>query len=427
MRGLVKLTLAAALMPVIGCGTAKPIRSLTHASVLAKAGLSSYWEAQLQLLEDEQIDRMWLREENLYCLTSENALIAVDAARGVRKWAVQVAPTGVKVFPPSHGTNVSMKEQIPDVREVVTLAAPETMGQFDVVFINTPNYALALDRATGQQRRKIDFTRQPDQFVASTGGSCDGTFYYVGGLDGACRAYRVNEDVIAWRMATEDVLSSSPQCRKMGEDWRVFVVGEDGNYYVASAGDLLSRIWPPDESRSWPAMAGPARMEFHVDDRACFVACAKRRVYAFPLGGGAPIWRFTCDGALSDPLQVSENTVFQYARGDKLYAVNPTNGQLRWAMPRGTRVLAAMVEDDAPTAYIVDNADNLLVVDEILGTVRASMPLTGCGVFADNTSAPAIYVGSRTGDLYCLRQIGAAHLTADILKGIKPKPEKAGK
>jgi bifunctional ADP-heptose synthase (sugar kinase/adenylyltransferase) len=42
-------------------------------------------------------------------------------------------------------------------------------------------------------------------------------------------------------------------------------------------------------------------------------------------------------------------------------------------------------------------------------------------LFADNTSAAAIYLGNAAGRLVCLRQIGAEHLTPDMLKKAKAK------
>jgi len=72
-----------------------------------------------------------------------------------------------------------------------------------------------------------------------------------------------------------------------------------------------------------------------------------------------------------------------------------------------------------PMAYLVDNARNLLVVDEILGKIQVTIPLTGVNLFADNTSATALYLGNTAGRLVCLRQIGAEHLTPDTLKKAK--------
>jgi hypothetical protein len=82
-----------------------------------------------------------------------------------------------------------------------------------------------------------------------------------------------------------------------------------------------------------------------------------------------------------------------------------------------------MPSKGVPMAYIVDNARNLLVVDEILGKIQVTIPLTGVNLFADNTSASAsaIYLGNTAGRLVCLRQIGAEHLTPEMLKKAKAK------
>jgi len=423
MRCLVKLVLAAMLaLAGFGCERSMPV-SLTHDSVLAKAGLKTYWRLKLELLEDERVEKLMLLDETLYCLTNTNHLLAVDAARGVRKWSRKVAEPGVRVYRPCHGSGVAMRKDLPGLVDILTPPAPESLSTFDLVLINTPNYALALDRATGELRRKIDFRTPPDEFTANTGGSCDGTYFYVGAVGGRCYAFRLSDGVIAWILRTGDVLTAAPRTHSPGGEPRVFVAGEDGELYVAKAGTDLSLVWPPVGIRQWPAMAGPVTADFHVDDRACFVPCVNRRVYAFSLAGGEALWRFTCGGALADPIQVSENSVFQYARGDKLYVLNPASGKVRWTMNSGRRVLAAMSKGDVPLAYLVDDARSLLVVDEILGKVRASIPLTGVELFADNTKAPALYLASRDGKLYCLRQIGSGHLSAETLKTGKPKPK----
>jgi outer membrane protein assembly factor BamB len=420
---LLKLVLGASLsLAAVGCGDGGGVPvSLTHSSVLAKAGLESYWQLPLQLPAGERIDRLYLLEENLYCLTNTNYLIAIDAAKGVRKWARKIAEPRVKVFPPCHGNNVAMKKELPGIRQIAIPLAPEVMDSYNLVMINTPDYMLAFERDTGELLRNIDFDRRPEDFCANTGGGCDNRVFYVGSTRGICYAIRLNEGVMDWYMPTGRLLSASPRCHSPGDYPRVFVAGEDKELYIARSGEELTRLWPPEGTRPWPAMAGPVVAEFHVDDRACFIPCETSRVYAFPLSGGEALWRYTCNGPLLDPIQVSENTVFQYARGDKLYAINPANGELRWALPEGRRVLASMTKDDLPLTYLVDAARNLVVADEILGTVRARIPLTGCSLFADNTTAPAIYLGSRNGQLYCLRQLGAGHLTAESLMKGNPK------
>ena len=58
----------------------------------------------------------------------------------------------------------------------------------------------------------------------------------------------------------------------------------------------------------------------------------------------------------------------------------------------------------------------MLVVDEVLGTVKTSLPLTGWELFAGNTTKPAIYVATKTGKLACIRKLAAGRLTPGLLR-----------
>ncbi len=496
-----KLVLAAAwCLTAAGCGEqmmwSSTSAALTHDSVLAKAGLANYWQLDLQLPPGQRIVKLTLIEENLYCLTESNWLLAVDAASGVRKWSHQVAEKGVQVFPPCHGTKVPIDPNLPGVihpdiglwrgtgrndlnlpgvEKISTPPAPASLPARDLVLINTPDYVIALDRMTGEEVRKISFAQyQPASFVANTGGGCDGTFFYVGALSGDVKSIRINEGVVAWSyqsgsimvgdlkqvlmkealvnktdnaLMTQEsirrgesvvawkyqgasIMSASPRCLPIaGASPRIYVATGEGDLAVIKSGSPLSMLWPRT-TRNWPPakgwnqgndMAGAVVAGMCVDDRAAFIPCLNRRVYAFGLAGGEPLWRFTTKGQLLDDVQVSDNSVFQYSRGDEFYALDVTNGEKRWSMRQGRRILAAMPSKDVPMAYLVDNARNLLVVDEILGKIQVTIPLTGVNLFADNTSASAIYLGNSAGRLVCLRQIGAEHLTPDMLKKIKAK------
>ncbi len=416
MRGVVKLAAAVVIAATAaGCGQQQPV-SMTDDNVLDKAGLKSYWQLDLELQDGERIERLYLLDEMLYCLTDTEYMLAVDAARGVRLWSRKVARPGQEIFPPCHGNGVPMSPNTPDVRKITAPPAPEALPTHDVVIVNTPAYAMVLDRDTGRTLRHIDFQRPPDSLTANTGGACDSKWFYVGAVSGRCYAFRLNTNVISWILRTQDILSAAPETHSPGGSPRVFVAGEDGEFYVLKAGPVFSQVWPPEGIPEWPALAGPVTTGFHVDDRGAFIPCVNRRVYRFSLTGGEPTWWFTCKGALKDPVQVSENTVFQYAEDDTFYAIDPANGKQRWHMPEARVVVASIRDGDVPLAYIVDDAHNLLVVDEILGTVRASVPLTGVDIVAKNTAAPAIYVAGSKGRLQCIRPAGSGRLTEKMLR-----------
>lgn len=396
----------------------RPGGALTHDDVLAKAGLENYWQLDLELPRGEKVRKLVLLEENLYCLTHTNWLIAVDASKGLRKWSYKVADAGVKVYPPCHAANVAIDPNHVGVQKVKNLKALDLLPKRNLVMINTPDYMVALDRSTGELHRQIRFdTPGPTQFTANTGGSCDGRYYYVGTLAGEVKSIRVNESVVAWGYLAGSIVSAAPKVHAPpGAEPRVYVGSGDGDFAVLKSGFLSSTLWPLPGARPWPEMLGGVVANLHVDNRAAFVPCLNQRLYAFGLAGGEPLWWFTAKGQLWDDVQASENSIFQYARKDAFYAIDPATGKSRWSMKEPRRVLAVMPVDGAPTAYLIDGARNLLVVDEILGKVQVTIPMTGVDLFVDNTTAPAIFVGDQGGRLVCLRQIGAERMMAETLK-----------
>ena len=66
--------------------------------------------------------------------------------------------------------------------------------------------------------------------------------------------------------------------------------------------------------------------------------------------------------------------------------------------------------------YLLNENNTLLIIDEMLGTVKTSMPLTGWDLFVANTSTPAVYLASKSGNLACIRKTTAGHLTPEMLK-----------
>ena len=129
---------------------------------------------------------------------------------------------------------------------------------------------------------------------------------------------------------------------------------------------------------------------------------------------GEPLWEqpFVCEGPLRDPVQVAEYTIFQFARRDKFYAVNLVTGKQRWDLPEGRKALAVMDGE----VYVLSDSNAMLIVDEMLGTVKTALPLTGWELFAGNTDKPAIYVASRSGKVACIRKLSTGRLTPDLLR-----------
>lgn len=366
--------------------------------VLAKAGLQYYWTLSLDLDRGETIAWIQRIDENLYCLTNKNKLIALNASNGLMKWQLVVARPNATVFRPVHADGVSIGAQTGGIREILHPDKIKRLKPFDAVIINTLSKVLVIDRTTGQVHRDI-----PLDFAANTSVACDGQNIYAGSIKGWYYAIRIDAAVKDWWGAANDMITA-PVVYFAD---RLYIADNSGLIFAVDVRHGGKKVWKRQ-------LTGAVTAPFHVDGRGCFVASDGNRVYAFSLTDGRPLWShpFVCQGPIRDATQVAANTIFQYARRDRFYAINIVTGRQRWSTPVGRKVLAVMDGE----AYILSSAGNMLVADEVLGTIRTSLPMTGWDLFAANTTTPAIYVATGGGKLACIRKLSAGRLSPAELK-----------
>jgi outer membrane protein assembly factor BamB len=386
-----------ALAAVGGCRRTKGPEAV-HPDVLAKGGLKYYWTLQLNLSEDETVARIKLLDENLYCLTSFNRLVALDAARGLVKWSHQVAGSKQTVFPLTHADNVLLPEKVSGLREILANEKLGDIKPFDAVFVNTLGCVLVLDRANGKLYRKIQF-----DFAAHTGGASDGINFYVASTKGWYYAIRLREATKMWWLDAQDMISAP--VKYFTE--RLYVTNESGSLIVT---DVAARHGEKQWTRQ---LGGAVTAEFHVGPKGCFLPCDDNRLYGFDATDGEELWEpFICQAPLHDPVQVGEDTIFQLARGDKFYAIDLRSGKEQWSLANGQKVLGVF----GGNVYLLSIGGALLVVDKTLGAVKTSLAMVGWELTAGNVSSPAIYVAMHDGRLACIREAGTEYLTPEMLK-----------
>ena len=402
MRILMRFVVAAVLCaPVAGCagtGQKGEWAGVVHPDELEKVGLQYYWHYSVPLDEDEAIVKLYQMEENLYCLTNRNRLLAVSATSGAVKWSRQIADVQQTVFRPSHVNLVTLPGQLASMSDMLSPGERPSAPPYDVVAINTLNEVLVLDRSDGREVRRIRL-----ELPASAAGAVSGEYFCVGTDRGWYYSVRLWEGVRGWALAAEKTITAPLAFH----DGRFYAASEDGVFYCAMAGDVANKAWSQRTN-------APITAPFHVDSRGCFVPSRDGRIYAYSPTLGTELWEqpFVCNAPLRDPIQVAEKTIFQLARGDDFYAIDLATGRLRWRLPQGRLVLAAIGGD----VHLLDRDKNLLIVDEMLGTTRSSLAMRGFDLFAANTKAPAVYTATTDGRLFCIRLLKAGHLTAEMLK-----------
>ncbi len=365
--------------------------------VLSQANLQYYWRLPLTLNVGEKLQRLYRLDENLYCLTERNRLIAIDAARGLIKWSFLVGDPAQTVFRPVHADGMLLPRNTLSIKEMRTGQADQPLESFDVVCINTTSYLLVLDRHSGEIYRRIPF-----DFAANTSGSTDGEQFYVGATNGWYYGIRLQEALTGWWLASEDMITAPVEYYNK----RLYIADESGSLTVTQTGRTGQELWSQ-------TVTGAVTAPFHVDKRGWFIPCDDHRLYALDSLTGRRLWDqpFACQGPLRDPVQVADSTIFQFAQRDKFYALDLVDGTARWSRADGRLVLAVMDGQ----VYLLNNNRILLIVDEVLGTVSASLPLTGWDLFVGNVSEPAIYLASRDGELACIRKSEAGRLKPDML------------
>jgi len=371
---------------------------LVQPEVLEKSGLQYYWHNRIPLREDEKLVRLYRLDEKVYCLTNRNRLLALDAARGTLEWNYDIVPANETVFRPFHVNGVRFPEKVLGVAELTGRPPSLRVAPYDVVGLNTLSCLILLRRNDGKEIRRIALDP-----VAGAAAGAVGDYAVVATSRGWYYCICLPEAVRLWRQSTERPISAPVVC--FGS--RAYVGSEDGRLYSVEIASRPGKRWLQKTN-------GPITAAFYVDQRGCFVGSGDGRLYAYNPQTGQKLWRpFICRAPIVDPVQVGENSIFVLAREDAFYAIDIATGRERWSLPDARRVLAVM----GGIVYLLNDANELVAVDEMLGRIRSVLPLSGLELFAANTTAPAIYAATRKGDLFCIRRLEAGYLTVEMLAG----------
>lgn len=410
MRGFVGFLIAAVTVSgVAGCvgsgGAAGEFAGVPAKQVLAKLDLQYYWNLRADLRFGERIERLYRLDENLYCLTNRNRLLAFEAMTGRSKWSRQVAPVGKEVFDLVHADQVALHVGVPGVRTLLGFREAPITERFDAVLVSTVYYVLVIDRANGNLVRNRAAGDFGEEAIGSSG-CADQRRFYAATPSGRCFAFDMDSGLSVWTFGGYSPVTAPLRYF----NGTVYMANHKGQLITARAGHTRKLLW----SRT---LGGAVTAPFHAGRKGVFVPCHDGRLYAFGSLGGNELWEdpFICDGRMVHCPQVSGRSVFLYSEGDTFYAVSLTSGKKRWDRKDARRVLAVIGRN----AYVLDRHRKMLVMDEVSGKVKWELEMTGFDLLVSNTEAPAIFAAKRNGSLYCIRPKSAGMLTVGQLKTSK--------
>lgn len=386
----------APLAGLVGCGPQPQGQweYAVNAVELEQVGLAYLWQNKVPLDGGERVSAIWHLDENVYCLTSTNRVLAFAALTGELRWSEAVAKPAQTVFRPCHVDGAMLP---PVLGSRAVMAQQADRKPYDLVVFTTVTEAVVYDRHTGEFITKIDFTRA--EFAANTPAASDGERIYVGSVSGRIYALELETGLATWQQRTGSMISATPAVMNN----RLYVASTDYAVHAIEIGsESGNKLWP-QHGRHQAGGAFPS--DIVVSDQGIFAGNGDYNVYAIDPLSGRVIWRFRCGRPVQHPVQVGANNVYALAQGDQFYAIDLATGErARWTLPAGRRVLSEI--DD--TVYVLGKRNVLMEVDAMLGTVRTVIPMSGLDLFVPNVTTAAIYAASTDGLVCCLRPTESA-------------------
>lgn len=385
--------LASAELPDAPPTALRPHALMLDRDALRAAGLQVYWQLPVPVRWTEAIRDVTLLDEHLYVRTDRGRLLAVRADTGLTRWEVPAYEPGDAMFPLLH--------------------ARSTNGAGPLI-VTAPNRARLLDRATGEEVQLVRFEAPT---VAAT--PADDKYVFVAQANGRFVAYRRNDSVVAWAAVARARVTTSPQLLPE----RVLFDAENGRAVLLRLGDTLSTEHVELKAAPVEPVAYRADdliftgTDYFVHSVSLDFLEDRASEETEPL-----IWRYRLAGRPPEGPALTDGLVLQYAAGAGLAAIDRKNGQGRWLLANGRRLLAVGKD----VFYVASTGDDLLIVNQTDGSIRASVALPGAKNLTTNLRTDAVYVADHT-RVVCLRPIGASPLRPeDLVPTTQPATAVAG-
>jgi len=353
------------LAAIVTCTGALPCLSrqtktdeLIWPRLLERANLEIRWQHDLPLVKSESLNRLFLIEDRLYALTSQNYLFSLNRNSGGMVFGTSLAAPG--------------------------LVVPGFRLYDDGLIAAIGNELVEIDPNTGQRMlsRGVDF-----------GLSClpagNTSFFYIPGADGRIRVIRRSDVVKLFEVAAPSRSSITS-----------VIASDDLVVFSTTAGEVVA-IAPDSPKRLWQFNAGGRIIGPLVRDGRMILA-ASEDTYVYNLDAKPatrPIWKHQTAAILNKAPRVTRQYVYQYVNTKGLTAIDKVAGTLVWQVPDGLDILA-----EAPgKAYVFKEKGELVVMDSLAGKKLYSVNVTPASLYAANLTDSKIYLADKKGRVVCLR------------------------
>jgi outer membrane protein assembly factor BamB len=354
---------------------ARIVNSEPTAQVLSRYGLEIAWTGQAVLNPArDTVAHLGMDEDLIFVQATSGVLTAFDSESGQQRWAVQLGRYDEPTFP--------------------------TVTNEDVVLAVVGTSMYGIDKRLGGIMWSLRLPGPP-----STGPSVDENQVYVGTLDGSVYAFSLRKiralyldrrlpewsyDALVWRYQAAKEVTSPP----ISAGRNVTFASRDGSLYAVSTSRReLTYQFETDA----PIVAPMARV-----GEVQFLASEDYNFYAINGNNGRVLWEFVTGLPIRKaPYAIGPNLFLTPDRGG-LFCLEVATGQLRWWQPR----LTNFVGMTQTMVFARDEDQNLVIVDLKDGRFVGRIPARRYGLHVANDRNNRVYLGTTTGRVMALREIG---------------------
>ena len=315
--------------------------------LLNQAGLKTVWQNTIALNPKEKVQKVTLLGEYIYILTDSNYLFCLDRNTGRLSFATSAATPKLPVFEPA-------------------------------VYKGTAYLVAANNLIVANIEQGAELCRNRIPFPVFAAAAVNASHLYVPGTDKCLHVMDPNGRQEFFKANADNV---SGITSVFATESSVFFATDRGNVICMNPAEP-KRLWEFKEA------VGAIMAPLTIAKDGLYVSSKDTNLYKLNAASGDLIWKFHTGSALTASAKVVEGTVYQYAEGKGLYAVDANSGKSLWLLSDTVGLLA----QDGDKAYLFDKNRTCIVMDnkqvKKIYTINFA-PVTG---FATNVDDARIYI-----------------------------------
>ena len=226
--------------------------------------------------------------------------------------------------------------------------------------------------------------------VSVSGPTLSENFVYALAIDGKLTAFNVDDPSRNWHYSSFGRVDAPLVVTRRAMAW----ASDRGHVY-------LSQVDTPNLSGRFES-GKPFTAQLTYWPPLIYAPSQDGYLYALSEIDGAAVWRHSLGEALHKPATPIGDTVYVVTEIGGLIALTTDQGLERWYVPQIEQFLAA-----SPTRiYAYDSGRRLVALNRNTGAPITSMFLPGIDLLFSNRQSDRLYVGTSTGLIQCLHEIG---------------------